>query len=273
MAYNQFRYDEKYYLPENWGAKGAPSFAEMKSEYSHLYKVARRRLKVFEKHGATSAHAYKYNSNLKPASKLSGYELAYALHDVYRMLTAEGGTYTGYKKQLKRKVERLQADGLTFVNNSNIESFNDFMQWWRESESESIYSSEVAAQLYGQSVKKKIDIDGVKENFDYFADNVRQLADMPRLKTQGKPASADRYRKQLAIERGRRTRQTRRLEVQARERGIELSDLDTKYWRENIRELEHMDVIPGATARDYKNKLSQQRRQATAARNKKRKRK
>lgn len=274
MAYSQFAFDEKYYLPENFGAKGGPSYAEMRKEYAHLYRVAQRRLKVFEKHGSTNAPAYRYNKNLKPQSKLDNTSLSYALHDVYNMLKAEGGTYTGYKRQLKRKVERLNELGLTFVNNANVEDFDDFMEWWRQNAAESVYSSEQVAQLYGQAVKKQIDTDQLKDNFDFFAKNVRQLAATPKIRRHGQPGTADDYRKALKIQRGKWTRTTHRLEAQAREKGVDIFDIDTDYWRDpkNLRELEKMDAVPGKSAAYYKSQLAAERRRKTRQKNARKKR-
>ena len=88
----------------------------------------------------------------------------------------------------------------------------------------------------------------------------------------GQKADADYYRRALAVEKRRDTRTMNRLNRQAAEKGLDTKDLDTKYFRDNLKALEHLETRPGYTAMDYKRAIANEKRKKTLAKNKRKRR-
>ena len=103
----------------------------LRREYSKLRSVAKKRLERLQAGGYTNTTAYKMNINryITLDKVKSKKDLISRLSDVSRFVTARGGTVKGQKAIAKERISTLHESGYTFVNESNIKEFGNFMNF------------------------------------------------------------------------------------------------------------------------------------------------
>lgn len=104
----------------------------MRSEYSRLRSIARKRLERLGKSEFSTSAAYQINKNLyKPLKDIrSEGELAQRLSDVQRFLNAKQSTVTGQRQiQNKRLATWKSKPGMDWLNKGNFEEFTRFLNF------------------------------------------------------------------------------------------------------------------------------------------------
>lgn len=187
------RYDFNWYTPSNLKAmlEGSKDLnREVRKEYTKLRDIARKRLQRLEAAGYTDTEAYRRNVNHYPKLKdiKTKSELAQRLSDLSRFIASSQSTVSGIKEREQKVLERLHENQYSFVNESNLKDFGEFMEAYRDQMLDMEYDSGDAAEVYSIVVKHKVDPEKVKEDFEYWIEHVDEALKMRRSK-----ASAGNY--------------------------------------------------------------------------------
>lgn len=178
-------WDFNWYTPSNLKAmlenKKEP---QVRKEYSRLRDIAQKRLKRLEEAGFSETEVYKKNISHYPTLKeiKTKSELAQRLSDLSRFIKSSQSTVQGIKERRQKVLESLSEHGYTFVNESNLNEFGDFMESYRANMLDMEYDSGDAAELYSVSIKHKIDPEDLKKDFEYYLDNLEELKKLRRSK-------------------------------------------------------------------------------------------
>ena len=187
-------------------ASGEWTDAEIRREYSRLRDIARKRLQTLARNEPGS-YAYKKNAGAYPVLKEAGTEGAKALlPQLARFIAAKTGTVKGIREQRARSLQTLQEHGYTFVNQSNIREFGEFMEAYRADKALQVVGSPTVADLFGSAKERHMNVEGIKEQFAMWLEALPELQQVPpipdrkkRNKDTGKmetvKASADDYQK------------------------------------------------------------------------------
>ena len=196
-GYKKFRFGRSSYTPDAvWAEKH--SISEYRKEYQRLQRVAAKRLRAFEKAGRTESAIYKYAKEyIKPVSTLSDRDLSYALADVYKFLTDPRGTVSGLKAYEKQSVETLRENwGFTSINVSNIQQFGEYMERMREKGLDKALGSARVAELFAEAAARKIPIEEIERDFEYWAGHLDTLASLPKYRSE-KRTTTDYVKQQI----------------------------------------------------------------------------
>lgn len=164
------KYHDSLYTP--YGAKDAVSSnkiteKELRTEYSRLRSIARKRLERFEGTEWTTTQIYKYNKQgFKPLKDIkSDSELRYLLADVARFITSDRSSVSGLEKERKRAIQTFQEHGYDFVTKKNFRQFTDFMEYVRTANLNRIYDSKRVAEFYEANERKKFTNEELRDAF------------------------------------------------------------------------------------------------------------
>lgn len=176
MANNHLRYDESWYLPSAIKAelKEGDSKA-VRAEYTKLRDIAQKRIKRMAASPlASRSQTYlKYRNKFKKLKDIqSDAELASRLSDLAHFIGMKTSTVSGQKKIMMKSLKTLHEHDYTFVNEENYIDFGRFMEEYRAQNLDMQYDSGDAADMYGVAVKHKIDPEKVKEDFEWWLENV-----------------------------------------------------------------------------------------------------
>lgn len=171
---------------------------EMRRHYSYLRTIANKRLSRFKGSEFEDSLSYTKNKDkFVPLSKIDNErELRYRLYELNKFIRAESSSITGLIRIRKRAIETAHERGMTWLNKSNIKQFGEYMDFLRSKYGAKQFDSERAQELFGQSIKRKIDPMGIAEDFQFFMKHADELAKMPKIKSDVKVTAAD-YKKAL----------------------------------------------------------------------------
>ena len=192
------KFPREYYYPEALKA-GVLTEQQMRQEYSRLRAIANKRLQRFVGSAYEDSQTYLKNAGkfVPLAAINSPRELLYKLVEVSRFVSAKGSSITGIREINQKKIDTLREHDIHFVNHGNIREFGEFMDWWRDGAYKLLYGSEKLADVYGEAVRwKGIDVEELKENFEYFMENLHNLKAVPRARSL-KDRTADEYRSRI----------------------------------------------------------------------------
>ena len=171
---------------------------EMRRHYSYLRTIANKRLSKFK--GSEFEDSLSYTKNKDRFVTLSKIEnereLRYKLYELNKFIRAESSSVTGLKRIRNRAIETAHERGMTWLNKSNIKQFGEYMDFLRSKYGAKQFDSERAQELFGQSIKRKIDPMGIAEDFQFFRKHADELAKMPKIKSDVKVTAAE-YKKAL----------------------------------------------------------------------------
>ena len=180
-------YDSKWYVPSNIkslleGSKETEK--QVRKEYTRLRDISQKRLKRLKAAGYENTEVYRKNVNHYPKLKdiKTKSELAQRLSDLSRFIAAETSTVSGMKSRTEKSISTLHEHGFTFVDENNLTSFGEFMESFRDEMLDMEYDSGDAAELYSIIEKHKLDPDKVKENFEFYLDNIDAAMSLRRSK-------------------------------------------------------------------------------------------
>lgn len=175
LAENPF---EQYHIDAN-----ILTLKEMRSDYSYLRKVANKRLSKFVGSEFEDSKSYLENKDkFVPLSKIkSERELRYKLYELNKFIRAESSSVTGLKRIRNRAIQTAHERGMTWLNKSNIKQFGEYMDFLRSKYRAKQFDSERAQELFGQSVKRKIDPMEIAEDFAFWRQHSDDLAKIPKI--------------------------------------------------------------------------------------------
>lgn len=147
--------------------------AEARKEYSHLRRLANKRLKAMERQGLDYTKAYQrapYGgfpqlANMDPA------DLRAWLGDVARFLSMKTSSVRGIRDMELKTLETMNKLGYDFLNKKNIRQYMRFMQAAKEHYGDNKhFPSEEVTELYDKALERKeiADPEQVKRNFEYW---------------------------------------------------------------------------------------------------------
>ena len=171
---------------------------EMRAHYSYLRTIANKRLSRFKGSEFEDSSSYTKNKDkFVLLSKINNErELRYRLYELNKFIRAESSSVTGLKRIRNRAIETAHERGMTWLNKSNIKQFGEYMDFLRSKYGAKQFDSERAQELFGQSIKRKIDPMGIAEDFQFFRKHADELAKMPKIKSDVKVTAED-YKKAL----------------------------------------------------------------------------
>jgi hypothetical protein len=181
-------YDVGWYTPSEIKAKleaGGSLEKEVRKEYTRLRDISQKRLKRLAAAGYTNTEVYQRNVNHYPKLKdiKTKSELAQRLSDLSRFVGSSQSTVKGIKSREQKTLETLKESGYTFVNESNLKDFGDFMEQYRDQLLDMDYDSGDAAELYRIVEKHNLDPDKVAEDFEWYLDNLEKAAALRKAKS------------------------------------------------------------------------------------------
>lgn len=193
----KLKYQPEWYTPAAL-LSGRVTEAEARKEYTRLRDIAQKRLKRMEGTMWTRTQSYKLNVNAYPVLKdirtagrlgRPSSDLAYKLAALSRFVTAETGSVAGLTKIMKQNLKTLHSHKYTFVNPGNYLDFAEFMQEWREQGLDKEYDSGDAAELYAQVERHHMNPVRVAEEFEFWLQNRKELAQLKPSKSKGTQSS------------------------------------------------------------------------------------
>lgn len=202
-------YDPNWYIPTKIKAEIQENGAAVRKEYTRLRDIAQKRLKRLEAGGYADTQAYLKNYKHYPKLKdiKSDSELASRLSDLARFITAKGSTVSGQKEIMKKSLATLHDTGYTFVNENNFRDFGKFMEEYRHQMLDMSYDSGDAADLYGVTIKHQLDPEKVKQDFEFWLENLDRAEKLRKSKSAGNyKKTKGRIQKQLDEIEKRKTR-------------------------------------------------------------------
>lgn len=172
---------------------------EMRSHYRYLRTIANKRLSKFAGTEFEDAQSYVKNKDrFVPLKQIkSERDLRFKLYELNKFIRAESSSVTGLKRIRNRAIKTARERGMTWLNKSNIKQFGEYMDFLRSKYGAKQFDSERAQELFGQSIKRKIDPMEIAEDFQFFRKHAEELSKMPKIKS-GAKATAEDYKKALS---------------------------------------------------------------------------
>ena len=146
---------------------------ELRQEYARLREVALKRLAAFSRSKFSSSRIYLSNLGRydRPASAIqSREELIRALADVGTFVGSEAGSVRGLQGIRKRSIQRLHENGFDFVTAANYDAWIEFIDWYKEHESDKFYPTPEAMREMVKEVQKGKDPQSVYRQFQTWKD-------------------------------------------------------------------------------------------------------
>lgn len=135
MAYQPYRgfsWNISSYYP--LALQESHSEKELRKEYAKLRSVAMKSLQRMGKSEFAQSQTYRQNVGrfLATSHLKSKKEVARALTDVVRFLSAKGHSVSGMKEIRKQSITTWHEKGYTWVNKTNYEDWTRFLAWYKE---------------------------------------------------------------------------------------------------------------------------------------------
>lgn len=148
---------------------------KLRTEYTKLRDIAQKRIKRL---GAAFPDSQLYRENKAGFKMTKEYNpgdikgLKQGLIKLQAFTSKQTSTVSGMKQMRSKTISTLHERGITFVNESNLKEFGEFMDFNRALRQNGLYDSEQVAELYNWASKYDIDASLIKENFDYWMEAV-----------------------------------------------------------------------------------------------------
>ena len=140
---------------------------KIRSEYSRLRSIARKRLERLEVKEPES-YAYRYNKDrYKPVAQMSVAQMRAELTNLAKFITAKTGTVRGIEEQRRKAIAKLTERGYTGVTAGNLRQFGKYMESWRDLSKQVMRKgSPTAVELFEFIQEHDIPWEVVNENFE-----------------------------------------------------------------------------------------------------------
>lgn len=183
----KLKYEASWYIPAGLKDKLDSSIgdaAQIRKEYSRLRDIAMKRLKRMSATRFAETNIYKRNYRYYPKLKdiKSSAELAGRLADLAEFIKSPYSTVSKQKRIMQKSLTTLHEHHYNFVNEDNFIDFGKFMEEYRDQHLDEIYDSGDAADAYGVVVKHQLDPEKVKEDFEFWLENINAAKELRRSK-------------------------------------------------------------------------------------------
>lgn len=183
----KLKYEASWYTPAGLKDKLDSSIgeaAQIRKEYSRLRDIAMKRIKRMSATRFAETNIYKRNYRHYPKLKdiKSNAELAGRLADLAEFIKSPYSTVSKQKSIMQKSLTTLHEHHYNFVNEDNFIDFGKFMEEYRDQHLDEIYDSGDAADAYGVVVKHQLDPEKVKEDFEFWLENINAAKELRRSK-------------------------------------------------------------------------------------------
>lgn len=176
MAYKPYRgfsWNISSYYP--LALQETHSEKELRNEYARLRSVAQKSIHRLGKSEFAESQTYRQNvDRFMPTAKLkSKQDVARALTDVTRFLSAKGHNVSGLKEIRKEAIATWHSKGYNWVNVKNYENWTRFLAWYKELKGFKYDIDEAIRQFQNTSAEEMEKIrQHTLHNFKYYVENL-----------------------------------------------------------------------------------------------------
>lgn len=145
------------------------TLSEARAEYSRLRKIAAKRIQRLGEAYPQSATYQRYKNAAQPLPRNAPESVVYkALYDAAHFLSLQGSSVTGQRAGRKAAIERLHAQGYENINESNFDSFDEYMRKFRQHFKSTSYDSDEVVELANEAFEKGVDPDLLLDDLDEY---------------------------------------------------------------------------------------------------------
>jgi biotin operon repressor len=147
------------------------ALSEVKKAYSSQRSIANKRLGRLEKAGLGTSGAFRFPR----VRDLTEAQLRQGLAETSLYLRDKRHTVSGERAFMAHEIQMLRDQGYDFIDESNFYEFTEYMDDLRQQYGNKAFDSGDAADVFSQGQKIGIDPQVLKDNFEYFAENLDKL--------------------------------------------------------------------------------------------------
>ena len=175
---------------------------ELLAEYNRMRTEAGARLKEMKNSEFNTSSQYLINKGrFRGGSKMNKTELAHAMRDAARFLSASTGTVRGMREYQRKSVDTWRnVYGYSFINKNNVGEWGYFLEWVKATNPDPYDLDEVAKQFRQMEnyrkktpeaqAKSKAEVQQRFEDFQQWRKDKAEFAERTRRK-EGRVSSAD----------------------------------------------------------------------------------
>ena len=178
-------YDYEFYFPSNIVAEIKTGHEKtIRKEYTRLRDIAQKRLKRLDAAGYSDTQTYKQNVAHYPKLKdiKSIFDLAQRISDLANFVKSPGSTVSGLKSRRQKTLEKLHEHEYSFVNESNLDAYGEFMEEYRNQKLDQEYDSGDAYDTFKVMEKHGIDPKDIKDDFEFWLENKKTAESLRKSK-------------------------------------------------------------------------------------------
>lgn len=180
---------------------GKMSKKELQAAYRDIRQAVQRRQKVFEKHNAGNAMP-KSVRDLKAPSRLNKKDLMKSIAAAGNFYQSPRGTYTGYKRELKKITETIKSRTNVQLGIKDLPDLGLFLREAKDRTGDMYdFKYKELVALYEASKNKNLDPSSLLRNYEYWTEekNLQALKEAQPIRRAGKVHPSD-YVKKLGLQ-------------------------------------------------------------------------
>lgn len=180
---------------------GKMSKKELQAAYRDIRQAVQRRQKVFEKHNAGNAMP-KSVRDLKAPSRLNKKDLMKSIAAAGNFYQGPRGTYTGYKRELKKITETIKSRTNVQLGIKDLPDLGLFLREAKDRTGDMYdFKYKELVALYEASKNKNLDPSSLLRNYEYWTEekNLQALKEAQPIRRAGKVHPSD-YVKKLGLQ-------------------------------------------------------------------------
>ena len=180
---------------------GKMSKKELQAAYRDIRQAVQRRQKVFEKHNAGNA-VPKSVRDLKAPSRLNKKDLMKSIAAAGNFYQGPRGTYTGYKRELKKITETIKSRTDVQLGIGDLPDLGLFLKEAKDRTGDMYdFKYKELVALYEASKNKNLDPSSLLRNYEYWTEekNLQALKEAQPIRRAGKVHPSD-YVKKLGLQ-------------------------------------------------------------------------
>jgi len=180
---------------------GKMSKKELQAAYRDIRQAVQRRQKVFEKHNAGNA-VPKSVRDLKAPSRLNKKDLMKSIAAAGNFYQGPRGTYTGYKRELKKITETIKSRTDVQLGIGDLPDLGLFLKEAKDRTGDMYdFKYKELVALYEASKNKNLDPSSLLRNYEYWTEekNLQALKEAQPIRRTGKVHPSD-YVKKLGLQ-------------------------------------------------------------------------
>lgn len=157
------------------------SLREARAEYSRLRKIASKRLARMEKSAYGSSDIFRrYAGRFAPLPRGASEErVRKMLYEVARFTERKTGSISGMKASRRAQVEAMQEQGYDWINEGNINAFNDYMERIKKFVAAHQLDSDRAVEMFREAEEASLDPMEVAEDFEDYLAGIKTIPEPP----------------------------------------------------------------------------------------------